>query len=132
VTHFLADYALQAGGWVKVLAGQYCQYAVVTNDPWQPGAARSRKNAHMSASSLPAISTCSLEVWCRLAAIGEGQQAQQPIISCSRVLPSPRPPSSGAGGPARGVGLDGGDGEADTTQEAAKWARCEPPLPLIQ
>ena len=133
VTHFLADYALQAGGWVRVLAGQY---SIVADDTCQLGATWQDTNAP--------ISTCSLEVCCRLAVIGEGHKPQQPILSCSRPPPTPPAPSTLAGRsagdsglngadeciyPPPHSGLNGADELHDSSADAAKWARSAIPVP---
>jgi hypothetical protein len=122
VTHFLADYGLQAGGWVRVLAGQY---VLVADDACQDACQLGRAWQYTNTP----ISTCSLEVCCRLAVIGEGLEPKQPLLSCSRPPPTPPAPSTLAGGSANREALNLAQELPDTCPDTAKWARSAIPVP---
>jgi len=70
ITHFLHDYELQAGGWVRVEAGKY---EVVQVDALLDNIA-----GYTSAS----VSSCSLEISLKLAPLQHAGRCVQPLQAC--------------------------------------------------
>ena len=104
-THFLADYGLQAGGWVCVRHGQF---EIQTHDA-------TLEHANDPTGSGKALSTCSLEITCRLALVTEGSGRQrQALRGCHN--------ESGEVGEMS----DTGAGSSAAVQASARWERSAP------